>query len=124
MIDEIVKFRAHRPERIFRSRFALRPAQVRHQNYFRALFSKIFDRRQTFTHARVIGDDHFAIAFFQWHIEIDPDQHAFIAHVEIANGQFGHDQSLGAEHFEHLHATIAVTPFVIVPADDFDEFLA
>ena len=92
MIDEIVKFHAHRPERIFRRRFSLRTAKVRHQNCFRALFSQIFDRRQTFTNARVIGDDHFAIAFFQRHIEIDPHQHAFIAHVEIANGQFGHDQ--------------------------------
>ena len=98
--------------------------KMRHQNCFRALFSQIIDRRQTFANARVIGDDHFAIALFQRHIEIDPHEHAFIAHVEIANGQFGHDQSLGAQHLEHLHATIAVTPFVIVPADDFHEFVA
>ena len=90
MIDQIVQRDADRPKRIFLHRLSLRPAEMRHQDRLRALFPEVIDRRQTFAHPRVVGDDDLAVAFLGRHIEIDPNQDAFAAHIEIANAEFSH----------------------------------
>ena len=86
MIDQSRANVADRPERIFLDRLSFRPAEMRHQNRLRALLSQIIDRRQTFADPGVIGDDDLAVAFFRRHVEINAHEHAFPAHVEIANG--------------------------------------
>ena len=90
MIDQRVQIIGDRSQRIFLDRFSFRPAEVRHQDRLRALFPEIIDRRQTFADAGVIGDGDLPVAFFRRHIEIDPDQDALSAHLEIAQGEFAH----------------------------------
>ena len=90
MIDEIVQGDADRAERIFLDRLAFRTAEVRHQNRLRAVLPEILDGRQALAHAGVVGDDDFAVALFDGHVEINPNKHAFPAHLQIADREFFH----------------------------------
>ena len=90
MIDQIVQRDTDRTKRIFLHRLSLGPAEMRHQDRLRALFAEVIDRRQTFTHSRVVGDDDLAVAFLGRNIEIDAYQDAFAAHIEVANAEFSH----------------------------------
>ena len=63
---------------------------MRHQDRLCALLAQVIDRRQTFAHPRVVGNDDGAVAFLGRHIEIDADEDAFATDVEIAKGKFAH----------------------------------
>ena len=76
------------PKRIFLNRLALGPAEMRHQNGFRAVFAEVIDGRQAFADSGVISDANFAAANFGWHVEIHAHQHAFSADVEITDSEF------------------------------------
>ena len=88
MMDQRMQIFANWPKRIFLHRLALGPAEMRHQNGFRAVFAEIIDGRQAFADSRVISDANFAAANFGWHVEVHPHQHAFPADVEIADSEF------------------------------------
>ena len=59
---------------------------MRHQDRLCALLAQVIDRRQTFTHPGVVGNDDRAVTFFGRDVEIDADQDAPAAHVEITQG--------------------------------------
>jgi hypothetical protein len=63
---------------------------MRHENRLRPVFAQVLDGRETFANASVIGNGDFAIAVFGGNIEIDADQDAPPAHLEIAEGEFIH----------------------------------
>jgi hypothetical protein len=88
VIDQRMQIIAHRPQRIFLDRLAFRPPEVRHQDRLRA--TEVLDGRQTFADARVVGDGDLAVALFSRNVEIDPDQDALPADLEIAEGKLAH----------------------------------
>src|SRR5215475_9493771 len=88
LVNQRMQIFAYGPKRIFLRRLSLGPAEVRHQNSFRAVFAQVVDGRQTFADSRVISDTNFATANFRRHVEIYPDQHAFSADVEITESEF------------------------------------
>src|SRR5512133_1712815 len=88
MMDQGMQVFADWPKRIFLNRLALGPAEMRHQNGFRAVFAEVIDGRQAFADSGVIGDANFAAANFGWHVEIHAHQHAFSADVEITDSEF------------------------------------
>ena len=80
-----------RPKRVFFDTLSFRPAKVRHQNRLRAVFAQVIDRRQALAYARVIGDADLAAARLDRHIKIDSHQHAFPAHIKVAQREFRHN---------------------------------
>ena len=69
---------------------ALWPAEMRGQNQPAALFDQQLQGGQGFNDARRIGDDHFAIFFFQRHVVIHAHKNAFAFDVQVANSEFSH----------------------------------
>ena len=90
MMDQGMQIFANWPKRIFLNRLALGPAEMRHQNGFRAVFAEVIDGRQAFADSGVISDANFAAANFGRHVEVHPHQHAFPADVEIADRKLCH----------------------------------
>src|SRR5947208_16301391 len=90
MMDQRMQIFADWTKRIFFHRLAFRPAKMRHQNSFRAMFAEVIDGRQAFADSRVISDANFAAANFGRHIEVHPHQHAFPADIEITDRKLGH----------------------------------
>ena len=90
MMDQGMQIFADWPKRIFLNRLSLGPAEMRHQNGFRAVFAEVIDGRQAFADSGVISDANFAAANFGRHVEVHPHQHAFPADVEIADRKLCH----------------------------------
>src|SRR5512132_592857 len=88
VMDQGMHIFADWPKRIFLNRLALGPAEMRHQNGFRAVFAEVIDGRQAFADSGVVNDANFAAANFGWHVEIHAHQHAFSADVEITDSEF------------------------------------
>ena len=86
LMDERMQIFADRTKGIFWHALSVGPAKMRHQNCFRAVFTEIVDRRQTFSNPSVISNADLSTAHFDWHVEIHPYQHAFAAYIQIANG--------------------------------------
>src|SRR4030095_6434541 len=62
--------RRYRSQRILFDRFALRPAEMRHEQDLCAMFTQVVNRRQSLTNARVIRDHLFPIALLQRNIKV------------------------------------------------------
>src|SRR5690242_16535358 len=90
MIDQVVQRNANRAERIFFGPLTLGPAEMGHQNRLRALFAEVINRRQTLADPSVVGNDDLAIVLLSRDIEVDANQDALAAEIEIANGKFAH----------------------------------
>ena len=90
VMDQGMQIIADWTKRIFLNRLALGPAEMRHQNGFRAVFAQIIDGRQAFADSGVVSDANFAAANFGRHVEIHPHQHAFPADVEITDSELRH----------------------------------
>ncbi len=81
--NQLLKSGCHRPKRIFFDRLALWPAEMRHQNNFRAMLAQIVDRGQAFANSRIIGHYLVALALLQRHIEVHPHKDAFPFHIDL-----------------------------------------
>ena len=90
VMDQGMQVFADWPKRIFLHRLSLGPAEMRHQNGFRAVFAEVIDGRQAFADSGVISDANFAAANFGRHVEVHPHQHAFPADIEITDSEFCH----------------------------------
>src|SRR5262249_2043767 len=73
-----------RTEAHLRIRFALRPAEMARQDYGRPLIQRVPDRRERRLYARVVAAD----AILQRHIEIDADEDAFRAEIQVSDREF------------------------------------
>src|SRR5262245_49577986 len=113
LVNQRMQIFAYGPKRILLRRLSLGPAEVRHQNSFRAVFSQVVDGRQTFADSRVISDTNFATANFRRHVEIYPDQHAFSADVEITESEF--HWSIGVMEWCRREYYYSITPDFMTP---------
>jgi hypothetical protein len=77
LADQFFQLRRHRTQRIFLHRFALGPAEMRHEDDSRAMFTQIIDGRQSLADARVVRDYLLPVAFFKRHVEVHAHQDAF-----------------------------------------------
>src|SRR3954471_24642836 len=80
----------HRPKRIFRFALTFGPAEVRHQNHLRAIVAQVVDGGESFANAGVVRDMNMIAMFFDGNVEIDANENAFPANLEIPNGKFIH----------------------------------
>src|SRR6476646_1795972 len=108
MMDQGMQVFANWPKRIFVNRLALGPAEMGHQNGFRAVFAEVIDGWQTFPDSGVIGDANFAAANFGWHVKVHPHQPTFPADVEIADRNLSHFFALAPARVRDQSTSISI----------------
>ena len=84
---KICQFCRDRAKAVFQIRFAIRPAEMRKDDDFRAGLDEFIQRRQQPFQPRGIG----YAAVFHWHVEVRAQKHGFAVQGEIIEGQeIGH----------------------------------
>src|SRR6266403_938665 len=139
LAEQLFQFFGGGPQRIFRIRAALWPAEMRSKHEPAALFDGEPQGRKSFADACVVGDD----AVLQGNVEVHADENAFAAEVEVVDGELSHDsvtreiqkskedrlksvphlESRGQEP-DQVAATAGVAPLVVVPGQNLDTAVA
>src|SRR5882724_326302 len=119
---------------------------MRGQNYARAMFGGVINRREGRAHACVV----FNFSIFDWDVEINTNENAFAGKIEIFYRELGHWRScdfvvsffdyysdvprthtkkglrllslkpLPGDVFHQIAYATRVAPFVVIPGEDLD----
>src|ERR1044072_2092292 len=85
--EQFLKSLADRSEAVLIDALAFRPAQMRRENYARAVRRCVVNGRYRRANARVVIDT----TIFDGHIKINSDKAAFAGELEVANGELSHE---------------------------------
>jgi len=110
----------HGPEGVFFLGFAFGATQVTGQNQRGPFFEEKFEGGEGFLDAGVVGDLWTFRGWFEGDIKVDPNKHLLPLGSQILNGELGHGES-ARDVAEEVDAAVAITPLVVVPADQLEE---